>query len=192
MFNINKYIDIGLANGTPMKVVSVNLKHGTLRGIQSWSRHKVYTVGINDVDSITCSVQVEDSTKFVDIVPENVSIILKVPMATGHSRTDFPVKLKQFPFVSNVSTTGHKLQSLSLDNLIVYEWPRCKDLLNWVYVVLSQVCTIQRLFLLAPFEYTLEDLVADEWFLSEESRLRDLETITLQDYIQPNQTNYPS
>ena len=154
MFNTNKYIDIGLANGTPMKVVSVNLKHGAQRDIQSWSRHRVYTVGINDVDSITCSVQVEDSTKLVDIVPENVSTILKVPIASGHSRTYFPIKLKQFPFVSNVSTTGHKLQSVSLDNLIVYEWPRCKDLLNWVYVVLSQVCTIQGLFLVAPFEYT--------------------------------------
>ena len=50
-------------------------------------------------------------------------------------------KVTQIP----VATTGHKLQGMSKDTLIVNDWNyRCA---NWVYVVLSRVRRRKGLFL---------------------------------------------
>ena len=59
--------------------------------------------------------------------------------------------MKQFPVNLNYSTTGHKLQGMSLDSLIVPSFPNkiLRALFkNWEYVVLSCVCTQSGLYLL--------------------------------------------
>jgi hypothetical protein len=57
-------------------------------------------------------------------------------------------KVKQVPVNSNIATTGHKLQGMSKDVLIVNYWNyRCA---NWVYVVLSRVRTLAGLYLMKP------------------------------------------
>ena len=53
------------------------------------------------------------------------------------------VSATQFGVNSNVATTGHKLQGMSKDNLVVTDWNYDK---NWVYVVLSRVRTLAGLF----------------------------------------------
>ena len=59
-------------------------------------------------------------------------------------------KVKQVPVNSNIATTGHKLQGMSKDVLIVNDWNyRCA---NWVYVVLSRVRTKAGLYLLKPLD----------------------------------------
>jgi hypothetical protein len=46
------------------------------------------------------------------------------------------MKGMQFPLISNLCTTGHKLQGCGVDNLFVDEWFYGQ---NWPYVVLSRV-----------------------------------------------------
>ena len=59
-------------------------------------------------------------------------------------------KVKQVPVNSNIATTGHKLQGMSKDVLIVNDWNyRCA---NWVYVVLSRVRTLDGLYLMTPLD----------------------------------------
>ena len=54
-------------------------------------------------------------------------------------------KALQFPVVVNNATTGYKLQGSSEDALFISEWNnRAK---NWIYVMLSCVCTHDGLFL---------------------------------------------
>ena len=47
----------------------------------------------------------------------------------------------------NDATTGHKLEGMSKDKLIVVAWTFVP---NWIYVVLSCVRTFNGLFLLKP------------------------------------------
>lgn len=48
------------------------------------------------------------------------------------------VNATQIPINCNDATTGHKLQGMSKDKLIVVNWSYAA---NWIYVVLSRVCT---------------------------------------------------
>ena len=54
-------------------------------------------------------------------------------------------RVTQIPVNSSDAITGHKLQGLTKDQLIVYSWNRCT---SWIYVVLSRVRTLEGLFLL--------------------------------------------
>mmetsp|Transcript_6259 Transcript_6259/g.13541 ORF Transcript_6259/g.13541 Transcript_6259/m.13541 type:complete len:111 (+) Transcript_6259:278-610(+) len=58
------------------------------------------------------------------------------------------VKIQHLPLIMNDATTGHKLQGMSKDKLVVVDWDFKNA--NWVYVVLSRVRTRDGLYLLKP------------------------------------------
>ena len=63
--------------------------------------------------------------------------------------------MKQIPASSNDATTGHKLQGMLKDVLIVSSWPTgglAAMFKNWEYVVLSWVWTLSGLFLVKPID----------------------------------------
>ncbi len=63
--------------------------------------------------------------------------------------------MKQIPANSNDATTGHKLQGMSKDAIIVSSWPTgslAAMFKNWEYVVLSQVRTLSRLYLVKSID----------------------------------------
>jgi hypothetical protein len=57
--------------------------------------------------------------------------------------------MRQIPANTNDATTGHKLQVMSKDVIIVTSWPT--GFKNWEYVVLSRACTLSGLYLVKPF-----------------------------------------
>ena len=61
--------------------------------------------------------------------------------------TDFKCKLIQFPVNCNDATTGHKLQGMTKDVVIITSWPSGGLFKNWEYVVLSRVKTHKGLYL---------------------------------------------
>ena len=61
----------------------------------------------------------------------------------------FPLLVEQFLINLNTASTGHKLQGLSKDVLIITSWPK-QQTNNWEYVVISRVRTRSGLFLLQP------------------------------------------
>jgi hypothetical protein len=61
----------------------------------------------------------------------------------------------QIPANSNDATTGHKLQGMSKDAIIVSSWPTGRlaaMFKNWEYVVLSRVRTLSGLYLVKPID----------------------------------------
>ncbi len=56
-------------------------------------------------------------------------------------------KISQFAVNLSLATTGHKLQGMTKDILILSEISLVP---NWLYVVLSRVTTLQGLFLMMP------------------------------------------
>jgi hypothetical protein len=74
---------------------------------------------------------------------------------TSSNKIEFCCKMKQIQINSNDATTGHKLQGISKDLIIVSSWPTgglAAMFKNWEYVVLSRVRTISGLFLIKPIE----------------------------------------
>ena len=69
----------------------------------------------------------------------------------------FRYKMMQIPANSNDATTGHKLQGMSKDAIIVSSWPTgslAAMFKNWEYGVLSRsrVRTLSRLYLVKPID----------------------------------------
>ena len=59
--------------------------------------------------------------------------------------------IKQFGVLVNISTTGHKLQGMSMDYIIVISW--FYKVKNWAYVVLSRVRKLSGLFLFKSLDF---------------------------------------
>ena len=79
------------------------------------------------------------------------------------------VKVSQIPVNCNIATTGHKLQGMSLDNLVVNSWGYAFE--NWVYVVLSRVRKRAGLILNTKLDLKW-DFKVPEKLLSFERRMR--------------------
>jgi hypothetical protein len=61
----------------------------------------------------------------------------------------------QIPANINDATTGHKLQGMSKDVIVVSSWPTgglATMFKNWEYVVLSRVRTLSGLYLVEPID----------------------------------------
>ncbi len=61
----------------------------------------------------------------------------------------------QIPANINDATTGHKLQGMSKDVIVVSSWPTgalAAMFKNWEYVVLSRVRTLSGLYLVEPID----------------------------------------
>jgi hypothetical protein len=60
--------------------------------------------------------------------------------------------MKKNPANTNNGTTGHKLQGMSKDVIIVASWPTASMFRNWEYVVLSRIQTLSGLYLVKPID----------------------------------------
>ena len=75
---------------------------------------------------------------------------------------EFRCKMNQFPVNCNDATTGHKLQGMSKDVIIITSWPNGGLFKNWEYVVLSRVRTRDGLYLFEPIDMTKSFKPSDE------------------------------
>jgi hypothetical protein len=87
--------------------------------------------------------------------PEQFTPILSLKFYNTNPKKPFGCKMKQIPANSNDATTGHKLQGMSKELLIVSSWPTlglAAMFKNWEYVVLSRVRTLSGLYLVKPID----------------------------------------
>ena len=88
------------------------------------------------------------------------------------------VSVTQIPINMNDATTGHKLQGMSKDKLIVVSWSYIS---NWIYVVLSRVRTLKGLFMLKPLPIDCMDkFQVPRELQAFELRMRDLERVVIE------------
>ena len=92
----------------------------------------------------------------------------------------FDSHVEQFPILVNVATTGHKLQGMSKDIMVVSDW--MYSCTNWVYVVLSRVRTLAGLYLQKPID-AKRYYKADIPLIEEERRLVALENDTMTNLV---------
>ena len=87
-------------------------------------------------------------TRRFKMTPHTKSVTVKVKphhMATTHM--EFKCQMHQLPVNLNDATTGHKLQGMSKDIIIITSWPSGELFRNWEYTVLSRVHTLKGLYL---------------------------------------------
>jgi len=99
--------------------------------------------------------KIKDSQKF-NLEPEKFSPEVNLKLfQTSFKKQAMRCKMTQIPANSNDGTTGHKLQGMSKDVIIVTSWPTgglSKIFKNWEYVVLSRVRTLSGLYLVDPID----------------------------------------
>ena len=141
MMNSNDRIDENLANGTPCIGCYIKLKYGAQLRKENWEGFMVNTVQAHEVQYIICKREKEneeDPDEYFTVEPKSGAIKI-----TCNYLGNMPIRginMTQFGVIHNVATTGHKLQGVSLSNLIVNSWNY--SCANWVYVVLSRVRTL--------------------------------------------------
>ena len=142
----------GQANGTRVNLQKVVLKSGQSPSILEVNGTKVNVVLAGQIDYILVKHKSTRNSTF-KVAPISREFTAKYPLpiqyqATSKTKTRseyLKVKALQLPLIVNNTTTGYKLQGVGLDSLFVSEWNNGAR--NWVYVMLSRVCTRNGLFL---------------------------------------------
>lgn len=165
----------GTGNGTLARLVRVKLKDNPESyQCEVWDKRKVWTVCASDVEFAEfehCSGE-GDSPRRFRLAPKKVPVEVNVtPHDMATEKVHMGCSVTQLPVNASDAITGHKLQGLTKDNVIVYSWQRST---NWIYVVLSRVRTLSGLYLfrklrLSDIKPPTRDYMA---FLG---RMRDLE-----------------
>ena len=167
-------------------------KDGQERRWKNWDGKKVWTVSVHDVEWMEFEhypTLPGANARTFKLEPREFTATIKVPLTEDLSTTVGNAKVKQVPVNSNVATTGHKMQGMSKDIIIVNSWNyRCA---NWVYVVLSRVRTLAGLYLMQPLDLE-RSFNVPESLIRFERRLKELKERPILDmlgYNQPNQNN---
>lgn len=138
----------GTGNGTQGRLVRVKLNDNpTSYRCETWDGRKVWTVCASDVEYLEFEHYPRrngDSIRF-KLTPKRFYVTVKVlPHDLATETITMKCRVTQLPLNASDAITGHKLQGLTKDNVIVKSWNRSR---NWIYVVLSRVRTLSGLFI---------------------------------------------
>ena len=140
----------GTANGSQARLLRVKLvSNPKSYKCEVWDSKKVWTVCASDVEFLEFEhhPQRKGKSKLFRLKPKKMSVTVNVlphDDVSQSSRVLMKCKVTQIPVNSSDAITGHKLQGLTKDNVIVFSWNKST---NWIYVVLSRVRTLSGLYL---------------------------------------------
>ena len=162
-----------LSDFSPFLVIK-SVSYMEERKWKNWEGRKVWTVSVDDVRWVEYEHYPDapkGKPKRFKLYPQEFSVNINFPLdITNDIRISIGnASVTQIPVNSNIATTGHKLQGMPKDTLIVNNWDyRCA---NWVYVVLSRVRTRKGLFIMRPLD-TEKDFSVPQRLLDFEERMK--------------------
>ena len=110
----------------------------------------------DDIDTLKTRLHLKLQKHRFKLTPESFSTKVKLKIiSSSNVTTEFKCNMTQIPVNVNDATTGHKLQGMSKDVVIVTSWPKGgmrQPFKNWECVVLSRVRTLGGLFLFEPID----------------------------------------
>jgi hypothetical protein len=114
------------------------------------------------LESLTNTLSTEMNNHKFKLDPETLSTKVSVKGNVTTITTNYQCKMKQIPANTNDATTGHTLQGMSKDVIIVASWPTKSMFKNWEYVVLYRVQTLSVLYLVKPIDINKSFEPSDE------------------------------
>jgi ATP-dependent exoDNAse (exonuclease V) alpha subunit len=147
ILNSNDHKAQGVVKGTIGYLMGLQLKDGCTAKEEIWSGYKVLTMTANQVECNLCKKDCSEEVFFTLLASTSkVAVRLKL-----HDMPEkkYSLHITQFPLNNNIAMTGHKLQGMTKENIIVWNFT---NLENWVYVVLSRVRTLVGLYLMKPLD----------------------------------------
>ena len=121
--NNNDNIKQGRGNGTKCIGLSIKLKKDCNVDCTNWDGRLIHTVSSLDVDYMLCETVPDKKTdkprKFKLKADKDIAIITMKVAKINHQ---VKVKIVQFGVNLNKATTGHKLQGVSLNQMVVRSW----------------------------------------------------------------------
>jgi hypothetical protein len=134
-------VPCGQANHTCVRLLKVQVQDGEQPMIICMSSTKIRAYFASQLLGLQVRHENGDITpQTFDVAMKDFSFSPKISV-DDQSRVVM-MKGNQFPLISNSSTTGHKLQGCTLRQLAIFEHFYGQ---NWMYVVLSRVCTMAGL-----------------------------------------------
>ena len=100
------------------------------------------------INELQDSLERLSKTRRFKMNPHTKTVHVRVkPHNFAKTRMEFKCRMHQLPVNLNDATTGHKLQGMSKDVVIITSWPKGGLFNNWEYTVLSRVRTLEGLFI---------------------------------------------
>jgi len=164
----------GYANGTLCLFLGIKLVEGSIKVPIPYDGYYVYSVYAKDLDYIlVCKwndKNLEASRRRpLKVYPRKQQAVISIK--------DYPklkVKIQQVPLLSADAITGHKLQGMTMNNLVIQDFDYKTP--NWVYVALSRVKDRKGLFLMSKLDKNKIKKPNDGLVLMEE-RLKEKEHV---------------
>ena len=157
MIGTNVDVTRGIANGTIGKLYDIITKpDAQIRIIKFENGNQCHALYADEIISLIfkhSSTLQQEATSFATL-PVGcfpiTTISHTVKCKLGANGSSFKVKVSQFPCVSSLVVTGHKIQGRTLDAVILGSLSKIHKTgrSGWIYVVLSRVKTLNGLFLL--------------------------------------------
>ena len=147
---INQNIDKkqNIVKGAMGNYVGVRWKHGKGPHVEDYYGYKVNFANVRDIEYLVIKLRING--KFVEVRPEEFSVTIKFPGCNSKNLMK-GYQIQQFPINLALAITGHKLQGMTLDMMVLSEVNKTS---NWLYVMLSRVTTLKGLFLMVPLKKT--------------------------------------
>jgi hypothetical protein len=190
---VSNNVDVanGVANGTLSWLYDVVIEPtATIRLVTVADDIQVHAVYANDVHCIVFKHKLEawSATASFPSLPAGcfpITTISKTVNLIGRDGRK-RVKITQFPCVLSSVLTGHKVQGISVDSIMIGSMSshHRNGATGWLYVVLSRVRRLQGLFLLEPLESDPRKYKPRRDVMDEMTRFRCLQDSTLRRLLQ--------
>ncbi|KAL7527853.1 hypothetical protein ACHAXR_004496 [Thalassiosira sp. AJA248-18] len=132
------------------------------------------------LEKLQTDLRTKEKAQCFKLSPTKFTAVVQVTLddSVSERRELKGVGITQVPINMNDATTGHKLQGMSKDKLIIVDWT---FVTNWIYVVLSRVRTLNGLFLLKPLPPNcLDKFQVPRELQAFERRMKSLERAVLE------------
>jgi hypothetical protein len=144
MINSNTERKRKIVKGLTGHYIGVRWKRGCQPHIENYHGYKVNAAHVTDIDCLIFKSSVDD--RELELFAELFSPSIKFPGCNNKNMIK-GYRILQFPFNLSLAITGHKLQGMTLDIMILSEIHLQQ---NWLYVLLSRVTTRYGLYLMKP------------------------------------------
>ena len=149
MVNTNTGKENRIVKGIIGNFVGVIWKHQCQAHVEDYHGYKVNCAYVTDIEYIVLQLHVDGRKVYIS--PEVFHPVIKFP-GCNNSNVLKGYTVQQFPVNVSLAITGHKLQGMTVDLLILSEIHLSQ---NWLYVLLSRVTSLKGLYLTKPLKTSM-------------------------------------